>query len=1262
MTFKGTKTFTGYPEGQDAPTFTYTLSEGDNVLQSKTTKGAGDYAFDAITYTEAGTYSYTVKETKGDAEGVTYDSTIYNITVTVTDDGSGKLKAEVTGADPTALNFTNSYAQQPGRLIITKTVSGDLTAGDLMDSLKFKVENEEGTYSKEVAFTEFMEHATSGVYVYELSDVPAGNYTVTEVGYEKTNYKVSIHYAIGNDSSVKYTTPDAKVTVNAGEMSAVVYENTYTRQKGLLVLEKRFVGNEGNIPADLSFTVTGPDNYSRTIKYSEFTDGVYKLKDIPTGNYTVVENNPSIPNFSVITTYEVNGKAAATPSCTLENGAVIGTKLTFINTYQELVTNLTIKGSKALTGAELKAEQFEFNITQAEDDYRKVSFDSTTKNTIDGNFNFQIVFTREGVFNFTVSEKAGDDSTVIYDDTKYPVQVKVVLDGIQLKIESVNGNPITDNTYTLESGNKAASFVNELKPGSLTVSKKVEGSGADQAKEFTFTITLDDTSINETYSGVEFKAGVAEITLKGGESKTIEGLPNGVGYTVTEQDYSAAGYTTTAKTGDTGTIAAGETKTAAFTNTYKAAPAEVTFSGTKTFNGYPEGAALPTFTYTLSEDGKVIDTQTTAGGGSYAFATIKYTEAGEHNYVVKETAGTAAGVTYDAKEYSLKVTVTDDGSGKLAAAISGDSTTGTDLNFTNTYKAAPVEVTFKGSKTFTGYPEGADAPTFTYTLSEDGTVIDTQTTAGAGTITFKTLQYDTAGEHNYVVKETKGEIVDVTYDETTYALVVTVTDDGSGKLTAAISGDSTTGTDLNFTNTFARSMTSVEGTKTWVECSGEKTHDNAAEITLTLKRSVNGGAEETLDLKPTWTGEKYSFADLEKYDLSGNEYTYTVTEAPVTGYESTQDGFNFTNTQVSTIFTAKKIWVDDDNSYKVRPASVTFMLSDGSKIVLDGTPDETGETEAWVATWSNLPKYDAEGKEIEYTAVEVDLDSNYTVSYADGKKYAVNQGEITNTVKLGELKLSKVINGLTGEEIDALLGNLSFTITGPNGFEETIYYSEFTDGSYTLTDLVLGKYTVTENGAEIEGIVLTAENDGKTVTVEENETAALTITNSYSEPTSVTVRKSWASDSEYTNRLKAKCTVTLYANGVAVDSVELDHSTTKHTFTNLPKYDADGKEIEYTVLETKVPTLYRVTYGGSMQRGFTIKNTYRYGDTTPPGYNGTGTGSGGDGSTNRGGAQPGDESNIQLWAAGSILALGGAGTMTAIRTKKRREEKSRSKD
>ena len=137
-----------------------------------------------------------------------------------------------------------------------------------------------------------------------------------------------------------------------------------------------------------------------------------------------------------------------------------------------------------------------------------------------------------------------------------------------------------DDTTVWQDGNHAT--------GTLTVKKTVSGGGADYNKAFIFNVTLKrpeitvdalatpitnatpDTSaaptpVTETYDGVTFINGVATFTLKHNESKTIQGIPADMTYTVTENN---DGYTVT-KSGDTGAIKAGETSTAAFNN-YKA--------------------------------------------------------------------------------------------------------------------------------------------------------------------------------------------------------------------------------------------------------------------------------------------------------------------------------------------------------------------------------------------------------------------------------------------------------------------------------------------------------------------------------------------------------------------------------------------------------------------------------------------------------------------------------------------------------------------
>lgn len=103
--------------------------------------------------------------------------------------------------------------------------------------------------------------------------------------------------------------------------------------------------------------------------------------------------------------------------------------------------------------------------------------------------------------------------------------------------------------------------VTNTRKGDLRVEKEVTGSDGQRSRDFTFTVTLDDATIQGTYGGMTFEDGVATFTLRHGQSATAEDLPAGIGYTVVEREANTNRYRTT-YTGETGTIPAGDTAVA----------------------------------------------------------------------------------------------------------------------------------------------------------------------------------------------------------------------------------------------------------------------------------------------------------------------------------------------------------------------------------------------------------------------------------------------------------------------------------------------------------------------------------------------------------------------------------------------------------------------------------------------------------------------------------------------------------------------------
>lgn len=149
----------------------------------------------------------------------------------------------------------------------------------------------------------------------------------------------------------------------------------------------------------------------------------------------------------------------------------------------------------------------------------------------------------------------------------------------------------TGATGTIPDGGIAnASFTNTksslVSAGSLTISKTVIGSG-DKAGKFTFAITITDaqgTELSQSFPYDGSRRGMlvsgGEIALGDGESVTIQSIPAGSRYVVTEVESNQNGYVTTAS-GEKGSIAEEATSVAAFTNRLeKAAPPQTGDTGT----------------------------------------------------------------------------------------------------------------------------------------------------------------------------------------------------------------------------------------------------------------------------------------------------------------------------------------------------------------------------------------------------------------------------------------------------------------------------------------------------------------------------------------------------------------------------------------------------------------------------------------------------------------------------------------------------------
>ncbi len=287
-----------------------------------------------------------------------------------------------------------------------------------------------------------------------------------------------------------------------------------------------------------------------------------------------------------------------------------------------------------------------------------------------------------------------------------------------------------------------------------------------------------------------------------------------------------------------------------------------------------------------------------------------------HVFTYKVTeSGSVPGVTNDAaatKTVSFKVT--DDGNGKLTVERLGDAANPA-FAFTNTYTVGPANSSVTDQVTVTKTLTGRDmaAGEFAFELLERGDVVATGTNAADGSVALSPVEYTKPGTHRYTLHEVGGGTVanGVTYDGATYTVVTTVKDNGDGTLgvTHALEGAG----EATFANTYQAAPTTVTigASKTLV---GKNLQDGQFTFVLTAADGTELKAKNAADGKiafPALTFDKpgtYEFALTELDDAQANvtydKHAYKVTVTVVDGglghlnatVASDADVLAFTNT------------------------------------------------------------------------------------------------------------------------------------------------------------------------------------------------------------------------------------------------------------------------------------------------------------------------------------------------------------------------------
>lgn len=427
--------------------------------------------------------------------------------------------------------------------------------------------------------------------------------------------------------------------------------------------------------------------------------------------------------------------------------------------------------NKKLEGRQIKAQEFDFQLVNAADN----SVVATAKNDENGLVKFKKVkFKTEGEFTYKIREVKGDLPGVTYDENEITATVKVTDKAGAKTAQVTYDRQAFTNTY------KAAAT-------SLVVKANKKLTGATlAADQFTFELVdkatgqVVGTAKNKADGSVEFPA----LNYDAAGNHT---------YTIREVNDQKPGYTYDDKTLEVtvdvtdngqGQLEAKATYALeeAFTNTYKAAATSLVVKANKKLTGAT--LAVDQFTFELvDKDGKVVGSAKNKADGSVEFPALSFDAAGDYSFKIREKNEGAAGYTYDASEFDLAVAVTDNGQGQLEAKASYAKP----AEFSNSYKAGTASLVVDAKTVIKKGPKEEDVPVkkdqFTLELvDKDGKVLHALKNDENGKVVFPALTFDAAGEYTYTLRQVKGSEPGMTYDDKTYTVKVTVTDNGQGQL------------------------------------------------------------------------------------------------------------------------------------------------------------------------------------------------------------------------------------------------------------------------------------------------------------------------------------------------------------------------------------------------------------------------------------------------------------------------------------------------
>ena len=1066
--------------------YTFELKDADGkVLGTTTNKADGTVKFTRkFTLSNLGgaaskDFTYTIAEKPGTEPGMVYDTHALIYKVTVADDGTGSLTAtpQVTSGDKT---FTNTYHPKETSVTLKATkrfTGGELAGGDftfqLLDKDGNVIQTVQNDKDGKVAF-QAISYDTPGDHDYTIKEVAGNDPTVVydtkdvkvhiKVSDEKGELKATATYdgeadvpTFTNSKPTTDVTVEATKILTGKDLTADAFTFGLYDQAGNEVAKGT---NDRGGKVELAVKNLNLGEYDYTLKEEkagQTVDGVaYDAKEVKV--HVKVEQNQGDNNKTKVTvTYD---GAATAP--------------TFNNTYDA-------KGSVILTATKTikVADGFDHTTKPADGEF---TFDlkdaagnvlDTAKNDANGKVSFTREFQLSDLdgaaskdFTYTIVEQPGAEPGMVYDSHPLTYTVTVTDGGngalnAKAIVTSASGSDTFTNTYQPAATGlalgaqksyvkkddntpivpKCGEFTFDVYEGNLTAEQlagakpvRTATNGADGSVNFdAFSYAKPGT---HEYTIVERKGDLAYVTYDAAVHHAVVTVADNAGTLQASVAYDGTNVTKPS-----------------FTNTYEA---QATDSGaialTKSVDVHDGSYQLKAgdFAFELvGSDGSVIQTQKNDAHGKVAFDKLTFDHAGTFIYTVREVQPTddapgVPGVTYTGKTYTLTYVVADNNDGKLVVESSTakpsegteNGVTPNTMTFANSYQPRAISYQISGTKVL----KNADPATtrtpangeFTFALIDvaTGQEIDRTTNVGSA-FTFKAISYTATGSHAYQVKEVAGQDGTITYSDAVLDVTVSVTDDGSGQLTATANK---TAADLTFTNAYTPTATTatITGTKALTGrdlAKGEFSFD-LKDADGNVVQTVQNGADGT-----------FGFAPLQ-LDMVGT-YVYTVSERA----GATANGVTYD----TTVFTAT-VTVTEDAETHALEAQVAYS---------------TGGKAADAVTFSNS---------YAPAATEVKLGASKVLSGEDLK-----EGQFSFQLKDADGKVLQTAKNAA----DGTVGFEAISYDKPGTYAYSI--SEVDDGQKNVTyDAAEHRVTVTVTDDGAGHLVATVTYDGAVAPVFKN--------------------------------------------------------------------------------------------------------------------------------------------------------------------------------